>query len=194
MYTPVHINLIQNHQASGVFASLLEALVIPWIFLVYHFKLKYKVNIINIKSYLCSPLLNWSTSQELCTQSMVCYILLSSVTRWFYPYSSGLLFWHWGCPSASENLFKFINNKPALLQIMAWCQTGDKPLSGSMIAYSMDTYMYHWPSMCSSIGPLEIRWYNWISNFQTYIKDRHLGHFLSISNCPQMNATRPHWW
>ena len=35
MYNPVHINLIQNHQASGVFASSLEALVnVSWTF--YH--------------------------------------------------------------------------------------------------------------------------------------------------------------
>ena len=31
-----------------------------------------------------------------------------------------------------------------------------------------------------------------ISNFQTHIKDRYLDHFLW--NCPQVNATRSHWW
>ena len=34
-----------------------------------------------------------------------------------------------------------INDKPALVQIMAWCQTGDKPLSEPMIALLTDTYL-----------------------------------------------------
>ena len=37
--------------------------------------------------------------------------------------------------SESENLnFWQINNIPSLVQIMAWCWSGDKPLSESMMA------------------------------------------------------------
>ena len=34
-----------------------------------------------------------------------------------------------------------INNKPVLVQIVAWCQTGDEPLSGPIPAYFTDSYM-----------------------------------------------------
>ena len=40
-----------------------------------------------------------------------------------------------------------INNIPALVQIMAWRQTGDKPLSEPMMAQFNDTYMRHSASM-----------------------------------------------
>ena len=36
-----------------------------------------------------------------------------------------------------------INNIPALVQIMAWCQTGDKPLSEPMMTQFNDAYMRH---------------------------------------------------
>ena len=36
-----------------------------------------------------------------------------------------------------------IDNKSALIQKMAWCWTGDKPLSGPMMAYFTDEYMRH---------------------------------------------------
>ena len=35
-----------------------------------------------------------------------------------------------------------IHNKPALVQIMAWRLTGDKPLSEPMMAYFTDAYIY----------------------------------------------------
>ena len=35
-----------------------------------------------------------------------------------------------------------INNIVALVQIMAWCQTGDKPLSEEMMAYVADSYIW----------------------------------------------------
>ena len=38
-------------------------------------------------------------------------------------------------------LYISINTKPALVQIMAWCLTGDKSLSKPMMAYFTDTYM-----------------------------------------------------
>ena len=40
-----------------------------------------------------------------------------------------------------------INNIPALIQIMAWRQTGDKPLSEPMMAQFNDAYMCHSASM-----------------------------------------------
>ena len=36
-----------------------------------------------------------------------------------------------------------INNIPALVYIMAWRLTGDKPLSEPMMTYSIDAYMRH---------------------------------------------------
>ena len=40
-----------------------------------------------------------------------------------------------------------INNIPALVQIMAWRRTGDKPLSEPMMTQSNDAYMRHSASM-----------------------------------------------
>ena len=37
----------------------------------------------------------------------------------------------------------WISNKPALVQIMAWHRTSDKPLSEPMMAGFTDTYMGH---------------------------------------------------
>ena len=34
-----------------------------------------------------------------------------------------------------------INNKPALVQVMAWCWIGDKPLPEIMITQFIDAYM-----------------------------------------------------
>ena len=36
-----------------------------------------------------------------------------------------------------------INNIPALVQIMAWCRIGDKPLSEPMLTRFTDAYMGH---------------------------------------------------
>ena len=36
-----------------------------------------------------------------------------------------------------------IDNKPALVQVMAWCRTGDKPLPGPMVTQFIDAYMRH---------------------------------------------------
>ena len=40
-----------------------------------------------------------------------------------------------------------IDNKPALVQIMACRRTGDKPLSEPMMAYFTDAYMRHSASL-----------------------------------------------
>ena len=34
-------------------------------------------------------------------------------------------------------------NKPALVQVMAWRQTGDKPLPEAMLTQFTDAYMWH---------------------------------------------------
>ena len=34
-----------------------------------------------------------------------------------------------------------IDNKPALVQVMAWCQTGDKPLPEPMLTQYIDAFM-----------------------------------------------------
>ena len=57
------------------------------------------------------------------------------------------------CIFVNENLFfqislKFvpkgpINNKPALVQLMAWRQTGDMPLPEPMLTQFSDAYMLH---------------------------------------------------
>ena len=36
-----------------------------------------------------------------------------------------------------------IDNKPALVQVMAWCRSGDKPLPEPMITQFTDAYMRH---------------------------------------------------
>ena len=36
-----------------------------------------------------------------------------------------------------------IDNKPALVQVMAWRRAGDKPLPEPMLAQSPDAYMWH---------------------------------------------------
>ena len=36
-----------------------------------------------------------------------------------------------------------IDSKPALVQVMSWCQIGDKPLPEPMFAPFTDEYMWH---------------------------------------------------
>ena len=36
-----------------------------------------------------------------------------------------------------------IDNKSALVQVIAWCQTHDKPLAEPMLTQLTDTYMWH---------------------------------------------------
>ena len=40
-----------------------------------------------------------------------------------------------------------INNIPALVQIVAWCQPGHKPLSEAMMVYFIDAFIRHSASM-----------------------------------------------
>ena len=57
-----------------------------------------------------------------------------------------------------QNSLKFvpkspINNIPALVQIMAWPRTGDKPLSEPMMTQFNDAYMRHSASMSQDAVP-----------------------------------------
>ena len=36
-----------------------------------------------------------------------------------------------------------VDNKPALIQVMAWCRTGDKPYPEQMLTHFTDAYMRH---------------------------------------------------
>ena len=40
-----------------------------------------------------------------------------------------------------------IDNKSALVRVMAWRRTGDKPLHEPMMTQFTDTYMRHWGEM-----------------------------------------------
>ena len=40
-----------------------------------------------------------------------------------------------------------IDNKPTLVQVMAWRRTGDKPFPEPMMTQVIDVYMRHWGEM-----------------------------------------------
>ena len=40
------------------------------------------------------------------------------------------------------------DNKPTLVQVMDWRQTGDTPLHGPMMTQFIDVYMQHYGEMC----------------------------------------------
>ena len=44
-----------------------------------------------------------------------------------------------------------IDNRPALVQVMAWRRTGDKPLPGSMVTQFINAYMLHQGEMSSGL-------------------------------------------
>ena len=85
----------------------------------------------------------------------------------------------------------WINNIPALVGIMAWHWPGLKHyLNQCWLVYRCIyvslglNELTHWPQRDATVI--------WNLQFQTPIKDRYLEHFLWY--CPQVNATRPHWW
>ena len=67
--------------------------------------------------------------------------------------------WHFKCIFLNENVWNsikislkfvpkvWVNNIPALVQIMAWCRSGNKPLSEPMMAWCTDACMWHSASM-----------------------------------------------
>ena len=40
-----------------------------------------------------------------------------------------------------------INNKLAMVQVMAWCRTGNKPLPEPMLTQLLNAYMWHYEEM-----------------------------------------------
>ena len=40
-----------------------------------------------------------------------------------------------------------IDNKTTMVQVMAWCRTGDKPLSKPMLTLSIEAYIRHYEKM-----------------------------------------------
>ena len=47
----------------------------------------------------------------------------------------------------TSSKYCLIDNKPALVLIMAWRQTGDKPLSELMMAQFTDEHMHQWATV-----------------------------------------------
>ena len=104
-----------------------------------------------------------SISHKIWTQFVVLYfvVFISSVVNSFRPRQNR--------PHFADNDFKYnflnenvwilikvslkfvpkgpINHIPALVQIMAWCRTGNKPLSEPMMTQFNDAYMRHLASM-----------------------------------------------
>ena len=71
-----------------------------------------------------------------------------------------------------------INNIPALVHIMAWRQTGDKPLSEPMMTQFNDAYMRHTASVNSSmiLSPIELTWFSLYFKFNEII-------FFTVTPC-----------
>ena len=57
-----------------------------------------------------------------------------------------------------------MDNKSVLVPLIAWCQTGDKPLSESMLTQFTDAYMWHWREMSwySIVDLMICPWCNWL--------------------------------
>ena len=70
-----------------------------------------------------------------------------------------------------------IDELSALIQIMAWHQTGNKPLSDPMMTQFTDAYMHHLASMCWVMSLQFIwrssthRWNLWVSDIQMGCRD-----------------------
>ena len=100
-----------------------------------------------------------------------CMIVFAGFAWYIYPYPRGLIHWHgvicrwfvltiladdiFNCVFLNENdripiqiSLKYVprspnDNKPALVQVMAWRRSGDKPLAGPMMTQFIDAYMRH---------------------------------------------------
>ena len=72
-----------------------------------------------------------------------------------------------------------INNNPALVLIMAWCWTGDKPLSEPLMAEFNDAHMFHSASVSVPLS----EWRQAIITCNT-VKD--LGHHLASPGCSEL--------
>ena len=51
-----------------------------------------------------------------------------------------------------------INNIPSLVQVMAWCRTGDKPLSEPMMIQFNDAYMRQSTSALVNFSQMMLGW------------------------------------
>ena len=56
-----------------------------------------------------------------------------------------------------------VDNKPALVQVMAWCWIGDKPLSEPMLTHFTDAYLQHW-------GEMSFDWWCWVMHAYPSVK------------------------
>ena len=81
-----------------------------------------------------------------------------------------------------------INNIPALIQIMAWRRSVDKPLSEPMMVTLPTHICVTLPQCVNSLGDVAVFSYILFSNT---CNDWYLEHFLW--NCPQLNANELHW-
>ena len=52
-----------------------------------------------------------------------------------------------------------INNYPSLVQIMAWCRPGDKPLSGPTMVRSLTHICVTRPQWVNSLRPRKMNWH-----------------------------------
>ena len=88
-----------------------------------------------------------------------------------------------------------IDNNPALVQIMAWCRIGTKPLSEPMLTWFTDTHIYIWyvlggHELSSSLKPsnswILINWSLWSTYWLVIclVPSHHLN---------QKNKTLHHW-
>ena len=76
------------------------------------------------------------------------FILPPPEKKWqhFADDSFKCIFMNQKCFISIKISLKFVPEGPIahnVVQVMAWCQTGDKPLSEAMLTQFTDTYMWH---------------------------------------------------
>ena len=81
-----------------------------------------------------------------------------------------------------------INNIPALVQIMAWRRTGDKPLSEPMMIISLTHICDTRPRLVNSLPAGRCGNNSKSEIFKLIFR------IDILSNCTQENATEPLWW
>ena len=93
-----------------------------------------------------------------------------------------------------------INNIPALNPIMDWRRLGNKPLSEPMMV-SLLTHICitrpHWVIPLNSLDFNSLAPGTCVYNPNKQFLNSHQGQIssnISCLYCPQVNATRPHWW
>ena len=94
-------------------------------------------------SYMCKMVLEKLTHWGRDTMAAFSQATLSNTFSWMKMLEFRLRF-NWSLILVPKGP---INNIPALVQIMAWRRTGNKPLSEPMVTQSNDAYMRHSASM-----------------------------------------------